>query len=223
MRCTSIKQRLKAYHEGDLDGFARAAVRLHLRWCKDCFEEYEWTAEVSSPLRALPALEPPRSLQTQIRAALSVELARGSRWRWQLAQLRAAFRASLRPMAIRALGGALSALVLFGAVMPDLWAVRVLAADDIPVTYLAQRLVSAPTLHEPGPYAMPPNTTVLVYVDTRGGAYKFDLPDEQNTDSKLRAEIAKALLFAEFEPATVFGQPVAGRILLTFTSCTVKG
>jgi hypothetical protein len=137
--------------------------------------------------------------------------------------MRAAFRESLRPMAIRALGGALSALVLFGAVMPDLWSERVLASDDPPVTYFTQRLVSAPTLQEPGPYAMPPNTTVLVYVDMRGGAYKFDLPDDQNADTKLRAEIAKALLFAEFEPATVFGQPVAGRVLLTFTTCTVKG
>ena len=223
MHCTWTKERLLAYRNGELDGFAQAVVRLHLRWCSDCFEEYECAENVSSPLLTLQTPQAPHSLNTQIRAALSLELARGSRWQWQLAQLRAAFRESLRPMAVRALGGALSALVLFGTLMPDLWATRALAADDIPVTYLAQRLVSAPSLHEPGPYRMPPNTTVLVYVDMRGGAYKFDLPDEQNTDRKLRAEIAKALLFAEFQPATVFGQPVAGRVLLTFTSCTVKG
>lgn len=223
MHCNWAKDRFVAYQNGELHGFARAAVRLHLRLCGDCFDEYESFATVSSPLRELTTPQPPRSLNTQIRAALSVELARGNRWQWRLGQARAALRESLRPMAIRAVGGALSALALFGAVMPDLWAVRVLAADDIPLTYLAQRLKSAPTLHEPGPYAMPPNTTILVYVDTRGGAYKFDLPDEQNTDRKLRAEIAKALLFAEFEPATFFGQPVAGRVLLTFTSCTVIG
>lgn len=223
MHCNWTKDRLTAYENGDLRGLARVAVLLHLRLCGDCFRRYESLASVSSPLRALDAPEPPRSLNTQIRAALSLELARGNRWQWQLAQLRAALRESLRPVAIRALGGALSALILFGAVMPDLWRNRVLASDDVPVTYLAQRLVSSPTLHEPGPYAMPPNTTVLVYVDTRGGAYKFDLPDEQNHDRKLRAEIARALLFAEFEPATVFGRPVAGQILLTFTTCNVKG
>ncbi len=223
MHCGWIKDRLVAYQNGELGDFAHAAVRLHLRWCGDCFEEYEFISSVSSPLRALTPPTPPRNLNTQIRAALSVELAHGNRWHWQLARLRAALRESFRPMAIRALGGALSALILFGAVMPDLWSVRGLAVDDIPVTYFAQRLVSAPTLQAAGPYAMPPNTTVLVYVDMRGGAYKFDLPEEQNTDHKLRAEIAKALLFAEFEPATVFGQPVAGRVVLTFTSCTVKG
>ena len=223
MHCTWTKERLAAYRDGELRGFGRELVRLHLRLCKDCYDEYDFVEHVSSPLRALQSPELPPTLNTQIRSTLSLELARGSRWRWQLGQLRAALRESLRPMAVRALGGALSALVLFGALMPDLWAVRGLAADDIPVTYMARRLVSAPTLHEPGPYAMPPNTTVLVYVDMRGGAYKFDLPDDQKTDRKLRAEVARALLFTEFEPATVFGQPVAGRVLLTFTSCTVRG
>ena len=65
--------------------------------------------------------------------------------------------------------------------------------------------------------------TVLAYIDMRGGIYGFDLPDEQNENRQLRAEVANALLFAQFEPATKFGKPVLGRVLISFARCTVKG
>ena len=65
------------------------------------------------------------------------------------------------------------------------------------------------------------DTDVLVYIDTRGKMYDFQLPEDQRQNVTLRAEVAQSLLLAEFEPATFFGQPVLGRVVITFT--TVKG
>ena len=47
------------------------------------------------------------------------------------------------------------------------------------------------------------------------------LTNDTPTAAELRAEIAQSLLLAEFEPATFFGQPVLGRVVITFT--TVNG
>ena len=44
-----------------------------------------------------------------------------------------------------------------------------------------------------------------------------------DANARLRAEIANALLFTQFEPAMMFGRPVPGRVLINFTNFTVKG
>ena len=127
----------------------------------------------------------------------------------------------MRPMAIRTISGSLSAVLLFGLVLPSLWTLRVEANDDIPVTYLTKGLVSSPTLEAKELFPFSEDTDVLVYIDTRGKMYDFQLPEDQRQNVQLRTEIAQSLLLAEFEPATFFGQPVLGRVVITFT--TVKG
>jgi hypothetical protein len=174
-----------------------------------------------SPLKLLRGPEPPATLATQLRAAISVELARGNPWQWRIARWRAAIREGMRPMAIRTIGGSLSAVMLFGMVMPALWTLPVEANDDVPVTYLTKGLVSSPTLEAREMFPFSEDTDVLVYIDTRGKMYDFQLPEGQRQNVQLRAEIAQSLLLAEFEPATFFGQPVRGRVVITFT--TVKG
>jgi hypothetical protein len=105
--------------------------------------------------------------------------------------------------------------------MPALLTLPVEASDDIPVTYLTKGLVSNPTLEARDLFPFSEDTDVLVYIDTRGKMYDFQLPEDQRLNVQLRAEIAQQLLFTEFEPATFFGQPVLGRVVITFT--TVKG
>ncbi|MDA0204594.1 MAG: hypothetical protein O2795_04515 [Acidobacteria bacterium] len=105
--------------------------------------------------------------------------------------------------------------------MPALWTLPVEASDDIPVTYLTKGLVSNPTLEAEELFPFSEDTDVLVYIDTSGKMYDFQLPEAQRLNVQLRAEIAQSLLLAEFEPATFFGQPVLGRVVITFT--TVKG
>jgi hypothetical protein len=192
-----------------------------LQVCPSCWRDAELLDAAWSPLRLLRGPEPPAMLATQLRAAISIELAHGNPWQWRMARLRSSIRDGLRPMAIRTISGSLAAALLFGLVMPALWTLRVEANDDIPVTYLAKGLVSSPTLEAKGMFPFSEDTDVLVYIDTRGKMYDFQLPEDQRQNVQLRAEIAQSLFSAEFEPATFFGQPVLGRVVITFT--TVKG
>ena len=221
MHCSWIQQRLSAYAEGELSSVARFVTRLHLQVCTSCLRDAESMDSAWSPLKLLRSPEPPAALATQLRAAISIELAHGNPWQWRMSRLRAAIRDGLRPMAIRTVSGSLAAVMLFGIVMPALWTLPVEASDDIPVTYLTKGLVSSPTLGAIDLYPFSEDTDVLVYIDTRGKMYDFQLPEDQRQNVQLRAEIAQQLFSTNFEPATFFGQPVLGRVVITFT--TVKG
>jgi len=124
-------------------------------------------------------------------------------------------------MAVRTLGGALTTVLLFSAIMPDLLVSPVQAMDDVPLAYLTNGFVRSAELPTTALNPFSEDTTVLVFIDKSGNMYGFELFEEQRQNAKLRAEIAQSLLLAEFQPATFFGQPVLGQVLITFT--TVKG
>ena len=44
-----------------------------------------------------------------------------------------------------------------------------------------------------------------------------------NADSKTRSQLEDALMFSVFAPAQVFGQPVRGTVLLSFSGVSVPG
>src|SRR5690606_23054011 len=125
MHCSWVQQRLSAYAEGELSGLARLVTRLHLQVCTSCLRDAESMEAAWSPLKLLRTPEPPSTLATQLRAAISVELARGNPWQWRMTRLRAAIRDGLRPMAIRTVSGSLAAAMLFGLIMPALWTIPV--------------------------------------------------------------------------------------------------
>ena len=221
MRCSWVQQRLEAYTDGELSGVKRLTLRLHLQVCPACLRDSEVMDGARSPLSLLPAPEPPRTLGTQLRVAMSIEFARGNPWQRRINRWKTAFREGMRPIAVRTLGGALTTILLFSAIMPDLLVSRVQAMDDVPLAYLTNGFVRSAELPTAALNPFSEDTTVLVFIDKSGNMYGFELFEEQRQNAKLRAEIARSLLLAEFQPATFFGQPVLGQVLLTFT--TVKG
>jgi len=55
---------------------------------------------------------------------------------------------------------------------------------------------------------------VQVTLDRDGSVVDYSIPN--NLNSKLRNDIANMILFTRFEPATEFGMPIAGKILVSF-------
>lgn len=226
MHCGWTRERLTALASGDLHGLAKLFVLTHLRACPACFEKYESRERESSPLTQAPPARFPLDLRTRIRIAISIERAHGTPLRRLMTRWGMLLRDVARPFAVRVVGGATVAILLFTALVPDLWSGRrVLASDDIPVTYFAKGLVSSPAMGVPGPYVRGSEAAVVIaYVDLRGNVYHIEpLADDFVWEPKVRAEIANALLFTQFEPATKFGRPVLGRVLISFSSCTVIG
>jgi len=223
MNCRWMQSRLTAYHEGDLSAPIRFLVRLHLQTCSPCLEEAERRESVADLASRMSPVVAPKNLNMKLRLAVYGEMRRET-WfsrTWRIA--RAGLRDSVRPLAIRGLGGLLAGLLLFGAVMPDLWTVRAATTDDVEVTYLARGLMSPPTVSALAPNEVRGNVTVMALIGADGKLYGLELPAELDQDRRLRADIANKLLFSTFEPATFFGRPIAGRLVITFSQFTVQG
>lgn len=71
MTCTTCKQRLSAYLDGELGDGEASALRGHLRTCAACSAEAAREAEVIDGLRQLPSLDPPPAMWQAIRNQLA--------------------------------------------------------------------------------------------------------------------------------------------------------
>jgi hypothetical protein len=63
---------------------------------------------------------------------------------------------------------------------------------------------------------------VEAYVNEQGRVYDYNIvsgPDDPAVD----AQIVDRLLMSVYEPASVFGAPVRGRVVLTFSGISVRG
>ena len=224
-RSPSTRSLITAYVEGQLDPARRWLVRRHLLACTACYEDYERSEAVGDLVERVGPREAPADLRVQIMSALSRQSVRDHWPRWK-----AAFGDLLRPIAVPAAGGVVSALVLFGILMSGLTASGPGLNTDIPITYFATTWVTDPSLRSPSPFGIDENVVVEAFIDGRGGVYDFRvvrLPAAHLADhAKLKSELANILLTATFDPATIWGQPVPGKMLISFqapTRLTVRG
>ena len=216
MTCHTARQKLAAYIDEHLRADESAALRRHLLACAGCHEEYEYQARLNSPLRELPRLAPPPAVATAIRLRLSAE-ARPDRWqRWQvhLSNL-------MRPVALPAAGGLLTALILFRVLMPAVSAVRA-AGHDVPTVLRTEPRFKAASV-------LPWSEDMLVeaWIDEQGKVTNFEVlnpaPSEAAVGKELHNQITNILLTTLFEPATQFGQPTHGKVLLSLRRINVPG
>ena len=222
MNCRWMLENLGSYHDGELSAPRRLLARLHLLACSRCFDESERMTRVESLASQVAPVAVPSNLNMKLRLAVYREMARETWWKRTARTLRAGMRDVFRPLAIRGVGGLTAAMLLFAVLMPDLWTVRAASLQDVPLRYLAKGFVAPPAIQMMAPNGIQEEVTVVAYIDTRGQVYDLELLSPQ-PDQRLHLKIANTLLFSEFEPATIFGQPVAGRLLITFTHYTVKG
>lgn len=214
MQCEWIKRRLLRYVEFDLGPVERLMVRLHLTRCSECHALYEQSEALDTLIAAPPA--PPPGLEIRILSALSFETLRrrqpGFRWR----SLRVRLGNLVRPVAVPAVGGMLVALVLLPAFLSAFWFEPTAHAEDIPLRFLAEPLVTAPVMALPSPYPVGRDFTVLAYIDERGGVYDYRVAGGQPLDKRTRGELASALVTSRFEPAQRFGRPILGQRVILF-------
>ncbi len=221
MTCLSARQRLAGYVQERLGAAEQARIRRHLQDCAACFEEYEYRARLDSPLRELPSVEPPLALDTAIRLRLLPQH-RPSLWdRWQvhLSNL-------MRPVALPAAGGLLSALILFGILLP---AVQMTRAAGVPGSGydLPTDLVTEPRFKNASPFPVTEDLLVEAWIDERGNITNFEVlsptPMGAAVEKMLLLQSTNVMLTTKFEPATRFGQPTAGKVLLSFRRINIRG
>lgn len=216
MNCDKVRKTLSAFLDRSLARTPFDTISQHLAHCRDCSSSAEELNELHSALRSLPVVAPPGRLRTELQVLASRErmrqLSRGTvaaLFTFWAAEMRLLFDNLMRPIAIPLAGGLASAVFLFSMLQPTLQFPH-LTHNDVPSGI--QSNASFDVL-PPFEFAED-NVVVQLTVDDQGKVVDYAIPN--NVNSKLRNDIANLILFTEFRPATAFGVPVAGKVLVSF-------
>jgi hypothetical protein len=219
MKCDTVRKTLSAFVDRRLAGGSFDNLSHHLEECRDCSAYARDLAAMHSALRSLPAAAPPVRLLTQLQVLASRErmrqISRGTLTAlvhfWS-GELQLFFDNLMRPLAIPFAGGLISALFLFAMLAPALQFPHRSAHDVLLSGLFGQ---TQATFDEIPPFGFSEDDVVVqVTLDRDGSVTDYSIPN--NLNSKLRNDIANMILFTRYEPATQFGMPIAGKILVSF-------
>ena len=217
MSCEKVQKLISPFLDQKLAWEIRDDVSKHLADCRECATRSEQFLHWRRMLQHLPVAPPPASLRASLRVMASHERSR----RLSRLNVRAWLQAwvdqtslwvdnLMRPLALPFAGGVLSALVLFSMLMPTLGFRRSLH-NDVPTVLYTQA-----TMELMAPFGMNEDETLVeLTIDERGQISDYSFP-EGKRDQLLESNIANLVLFSQFAPATWFGQPTSGKILVSF-------
>lgn len=232
--CSTAANHFPGFLDGDLSAAEQRQMDAHTDGCSRCSAQIQQMRQLRSTLRRIPVRVSPASLKTRLRVVASRELVR-QKSRASLPAMWAEWRISfrlwsqnlMRPLAIPTAGGFLSAIVLFcllpvGMASPSL-VLSVATLADVPTG-----LYTDVTVKSISPVGFDDEDVVVeLTIDDQGRILNYTIPDCQHMRKSpgLRRNIESSLLFTQFTPATTFGQPMSGKIRLSFrnSSINVKG
>jgi hypothetical protein len=139
-----------------------------------------------------------------------------SRWAWR-ERLAISMRYLMRPLAVPALGGIVSAVFLFSALVPTFQPAFAMSngSSDVPLMLMTEPAVKylAPVAFGEG------DAEVDLAIDDHGHILSYKIVSVSGPQSEqLRRSIENNLLFIELWPATSFGKPVSGTVRISFRS-----
>lgn len=216
MSCQSVKQVFSDYLDRRLPEPDRAWVTAHLSACRDCAREFAQLCEVRGALRRLQPASPPVWLATQLQVLASRERIRQqyhSTWislfgEW-VGRLRLVVDNLMRPLAIPFAGGLASALVLFSMLVPPL------QFFPGPLNETPTGLYTEPSVAVASPFGVSDEVVVELTINEEGRIVDYAVRDRQ-MNRELISQIGNMILFTTFTPATSFGQPTPGKLLVSF-------
>lgn len=215
MNCRQTKARCSSLLDSRLADDERRALEAHLRQCEACAEYFAALRRNRWLLSTLPACPAPPQLATQIQQVLAHENSRRQTpWAGLLLRWREAINAFMFPAA----AGICSAVVIFGLLIGNLVPIRN-SGDDVPTAlYTPPEMTAAPF----GLVGNANGEPVLVeaLIDAQGRVQDYRV---LHGATAVTPELKNALLFAQFRPATSFGRPVSGRVVLSFSNINVGG
>ena len=220
--CLAAQAAFSSYLDGALSGVEMGRVADHLAGCAPCSTEFDAWRAMQTALGDLGPAKPPARLQQRLRAALDIERDHGTHLPL-FERVALIWRTSVAPLAVQTAGGMLAAMLLLASVFRLFGpGIEVQANDDGLAHLIGPRYLYSqvpPTAVETGR-----DVPVLIdaKVDTRGRVYDYTIIDGP-ADVAVRRQVEQNLLTSVFTPATVFGVPVQGHVMLTYTGVSVRG
>jgi negative regulator of sigma E activity len=244
-QCQSTRERFSAYLDGALSGVAMQQTAAHLDACAECKDEFAGWRAMQATLAEIGPAKAPADLALRLRVALSQEQARTPRQ--NLARWHVRWQNTMAPFLLRASAGFASAVLLLGTAAllvgafasPEPVEARDASADAATSPRFLYSLLASSTpgtdqaeiakpreanAHGAPVAAVEDLNSVVVeaYVNSAGRVYDYRIISGPN-DAASRAEVENLLLFSVFEPARVFGEPVRGIAVLSFSGISVQG
>jgi putative zinc finger protein len=231
MSCAKIRRKLPGYLDGALAAGEHATVREHLEQCRECRIELERYWKLGALLAGLEPAAPPADLVFRIRVQASRQGA-SRPWTerlWSRASL--IFDNVLKPLAVPATGGFVTALLVFALVFQNLLVGVPLGAvpNDLPINLVqpARLLSLAPfpvsDLAQGSSLSGTDTLMLEATVNARGEAVNYQILYGRD-DAGLRRQLDQVMLFSRFRPQMSFGRPTeGGRVVLSFSQVRVRG
>ncbi len=218
MTCRMVQRSLSAFSDGRMTEPERSGISSHLAQCPECSAVAERQSYLVQALRALPMLNPPARLSTSLRVLVSRELARrrsrktaGTLALQWFSRIRLRFENMMQPLAVPLAGGLLSAVILFGILVPTFSVPVTHAADDVPTA-----LYTEASVRELGPFDLGEDDIVLdLTVNQEGRVVDYSTPGGRLSSPQAKRKVENMLLFTVFSPITNFGQPLSGKVRIT--------
>ena len=226
MRCEFVNRQISGYLDNEVADEYRVELTTHLEGCRDCSGKAEEMQDFRRTLRSLPVRPAPLKLTTALLVVASKEKKRRAiRANWKARRAEAADQLRLwrdnlmRPFAVPAAGGlagaVLSTFCILGLFTPTL-VMQCKAAHliDPPTGLITQPRLAGTVM--PLTPSTPGDLTVELTVDEQGRMVDYRLPDGPKIQDEARRKLENDLLFTRFTPATAFGQPILGKVRITF-------
>jgi hypothetical protein len=222
--CQKCRSSFSVYLDGAVSGKQMQRIAQHLETCSACAREFAALRAMQQSLATLGPAKAPADLGLKLRLAISHEQARRkSRWfetiglKWDNA---------IRPMLVQVSAGFAGTVILIGSIgllLGMVAAPEPVMANDEPLG----AMTAAHYLYSPvSPHAIvTDHDSVIVveaYVNSQGRIYDYNIVSGPN-DPAVNDQIVDQLMMSVYEPASVFGSPVRGRVVLTFSGISVRG
>jgi len=226
MSCENVDERISLLLDGKLPSGERENVLAHAGVCRECGAHLAWMQRQRALLRSMAHRPVPEAMSARLRVLASHErerqLARVSlreRARRFAAHVTLVFDNLMRPVALPFTGGLLSALLLFGLMMPKLTFSHQTGGGDFFTAPQGSLVASpwdvgadddaadVPVLASPDDPKSDYVNIVNFTIDESGRVSDWSVVRGQMTD-----EMKDIILFSRFVPATAFGVRTSGTI-----------
>jgi Putative zinc-finger len=220
--CVKNRSYFSAYLDGAVPGKRMQEIARHLESCADCTQEFSTLRSMQQSLASLGPVKVPADLGLKLRLAISHEQAQRKASWFDTVSLK--WDNAVRPMLVQVSAGFAGAVVLVGGIALLLGMVAVpepVMANDEPLGAITvpHYLYSAV---DPRAIVTSHDTVIVVeaLVNSQGRVYDYNIVSGP-TDPAVRSQVVDQLLESVFEPASVFGAPVRGQVVLTFSGISV--
>jgi anti-sigma factor RsiW len=222
--CLKCQSSFSAYLDGDISGRQMQKIASHLESCAECKREFTAWRATQQVLASVGPAKAPADLALRLRLAISHEHSRRkSSW---LDTVSLMWDNTVRPMLLQVSAGFAGSVALVGgiALLLGLFAApEPVMANDEPLGAMTSPHYLYSSVN---PHAIVTDHDGVIIVEasvnSEGKVYDYRIVSGPESPA-VQSQVVNQLLTSVFQPASVFGAPVRGRVVLTFSGVSVRG